>query len=228
MASHHQIYLLTAIGINIVASYAAYIAAPTERTMGDLYRIFYVHTPAAWICYLALTISLVASLLFMIRKRITYDKIAEGSAILGVVYGFVALVTGSLWSKAAWGAYWSWDPRQTTTLILWMAYLGYISLKLSVGNIEKRAQIGAVYNVLAFSTIPLSYLSITLWQSLHPQIITGSEIFLTTPMIETLLLNLVAASLIYVYLLDVMFNVRSLEHKAEALIYEKGGAHVAA
>lgn len=228
MASHDKIYLGVAIGINIVASYAANIAAPTERTMGDLYRIFYVHTPAAWVCYLALTISLLASLLFMVRKRIMYDKIAEASAVLGLVYGLVALITGAMWSNATWGAYWSWDPRQTTTLILWMAYMGYISLKLSVGNIQKRAQIGAVYNVLAFSTIPLSYLSITLWQSLHPQIITGSEFHLTTPMIETLLLNLVAASLIYVYFLGMMFNVRSLEDKAETLMYERGGAHVAA
>jgi heme exporter protein C len=105
-----------------------------------------------------------------------------------------------------------------------MAYLGYLSLKLSIGNIEKRALIGAVYNILAFSTIPLSYLSIRLWQTLHPQIITSSEISLTAPMIETLFLNLIAASLIYMYLLRIMFDVRSLEDRLNALIYEKGGA----
>jgi heme exporter protein C len=105
-----------------------------------------------------------------------------------------------------------------------MAYMGYVSLKLSIGNVEKRALVGAVYNILAFSTIPLSYLSIRLWQSLHPQIITPSKITITAPMIETLFLNLIAASLVYVYLLRMMLHVQSLEDRVEVLIYEKGGA----
>ncbi len=103
--------------------------------------------------------------------------------------------------------------------------MGYLSLRLSIGNIEKRALTGAVYNIFAFSTIPLSYLSIRLWQSLHPQIIVpGSGIFITTPMIETLFLNLVAASLVCLYLLKMLYSVRSLEERTNALIYEKGGA----
>jgi len=224
MKFQDEIYLCIIIAVNIFASYASYVAAPQEATMGDVYRIFFVHTPAAWVCYLALAISLLTSLIFLTKRESVYDKIAEVSAILGLVYGLVALVTGSIWANAAWGAYWNWDPRETTTLILWIAYVGYISLKLSIGNVEKRALIGAVYNILAFSTIPLSYLSIRFWQTLHPQIITPSQISITAPMIETLFLNLIAASLIYVYLSRMLFNVRSLQDRVDALIYEKGGA----
>lgn len=224
MKFHDEVNIGIIIAVNIVASYAAYLAAPPEVTMGDVYRIFYIHTPAAWVCYLALAVSLLASIIFLTKRKNVYDKIAEASAILGLIYGLVAIVTGSIWSNVVWGAYWNWDPRQTTTLILWIAYLGYLSLKLSIGNIEKRALIGAVYNILAFSTIPLSYLSIRLWQTLHPQIITSSEISITAPMIETLFLNLIAASLIYIYLLRMMFDIRSLEDRLNALIYEKGGA----
>jgi len=225
MKFHDEVYLYIIIAVNISASYAAYVAAPTEVTMGDVYRIFYIHTPSAWVCYLTLGISLLASILFLAKRKIVYDTLAEVSAILGLIYGIVALVTGSMWANAVWGVYWNWDPRETTTLILWIAYMGYISLRLSIGNAEKRALTGAVYNILSFSTIPLSYLSIRLWQSLHPQIIVpGSGISITTPMIETLFLNLIAASLICVYLLRMMFNVRSLQDRVDALIYEKGGA----
>jgi len=224
MKAHDEVYIGIFVALNIIASYAALIRAPTEVNMGDVYRIFYIHTPAAWVCYLALGVSLVASIVFLAKRNPRYDKVAEASAILGLLYGLVAIFTGAIWSNVAWGAYWNWDPRQTTTLILWMAYLGYVSLKFSIGNLEKRALIGAVYNVLAFSTIPLSYLSIRLWQSLHPQIITPSEISITAPMIETLFLNLIAASLIYLYLLRMMVNVRSLEERVEALVSARGGA----
>ncbi len=225
MRYHDDVYFFIIMAVNIIASYAAYVASPTEETMGDVYRIFYIHTPSAWVCYLTLGISLAASALFLAKRRTVYDMLAEVSAILGIIYGVIALVTGAIWANAVWGIYWNWDPRETTTLILWIAYMGYISLRFSIGNVEKRALTSAVYNVLAFSTIPLSYLSIRLWQSLHPQIIVpGSGISITTPMIETLLLNLLAGSLICGYLLRMMFDVQSLEARVNALIYQKGGA----
>jgi heme exporter protein C len=223
MEIRDQILIAIIATVNIVASYAAYVAAPTERTMGDIYRIFYIHVPAAWVCYLTLGISLLTSILFLAKRKRVYDRAAETSAILGLVYGCVAILGGSVWANAVWGVYWNWDPRETTTLVLWMAYAGYLSLRRSIGNAEKRAVIGAVYNVLAFSTIPLSYLSIRLWQSLHPQIITPSEISITAPMIETLLLNVLAASLIYAYLLKMMFDAASLEDHMNTLICAKGG-----
>jgi len=219
-----NVYLSITVIVNIIACYAAYVAAPPEATMGDLYRIFYIHTPAAWVCYLTLGISLLASILFLARRKTVYDTLAEVSAILGLIYGVVALVTGSIWANAVWGVYWNWDPRETTTLILWIAYMGYISLRLSIANVEKRASTSAVYNILAFSTIPLSYLSIRLWQSLHPQIVVpGSGISITPPMVETLLLNLIAVSLVYIYLLRMAYGVRSLQKRVDALTYEKGG-----
>ncbi len=224
MKSNGNVYFFVFIALNIIASYAALVRAPVEQTMGDVYRIFYIHTPAAWVCYLALGISLCASIIFLLKREARFDQVAEVSAVLGLVYGLVTIITGAIWSNVAWGVYWNWDPRQTTTLILWMAYLGYISLKFSIGNLEKRRLIGAVYNILAFSTIPLSYLSIMLWQSLHPQIVTGSGISITTPMIETLFLNLLAASLISLYLLRMMINIRSLEEKVETLVSAGGGA----
>ncbi len=221
MEIRNIVYLFVVIFVNVTASYAAFVAAPPEVTMGDLYRIFYIHTPAAWVCYLSLGIALLSSILYLVKKNFVYDTLAEVSAILGLLYGAMALVTGSIWSKVAWGAYWNWDPRQTTTLILWIAYMGYVSLRLSIGNIEKRASIGAVYNILAFTTVPLSYMSVRLWQTLHPQIISGTGISITQPMLETLFLNLVAASLIYLLMLRTMYSLWRVQDQIRVLTYEK-------
>ena len=215
------VYLVITIFVNITAAYAAFVAAPPEVNMGDLQRIFYIHTPAAWVCYLSLGIALVSSILFLVKKNFNYDTLAEVSAILGLIYGAIALVTGSIWSKVAWGVYWNWDPRQTTTLILWIAYLGYISLRLSIGNIEKRASVSAVFNILAFTTVPLSYMSVRLWQTLHPQIVSGTGLSLTPPMLETLFLNLIAISLVYILILKTTYSIWRVQDQIRVLTYER-------
>jgi heme exporter protein C len=217
-----DILLGIAIAVSVVASYAAFVWAPSEATMGDLYRIVYVHVASAWICYVAFSLSLIASIAFLAKRKHAYDRTAELAAILGLVYGAVALISGSIWAKAMWGAYWNWDPRETTTLILWIAYMGYVSIKHSIGNIEKKAVIGAVYNILAFSTVPLSYLSILLLPTLHPQIMTPSGISITSPMLATLLLNLLAASIVFLYLMMTASTVGSLENRVNTLLYEQG------
>ncbi len=225
MEIREYVYLSITVIVNIIACYVAFVAGPSPvgGPGGDVFRIFYTHTPAAWVCYLTLGISLLASILFLVKRKLIYDKLAEVSAILGLVYGVVALITGSIWANVVWGVYWNWDPRETTTLILWMAYMGYISLRLSIGNVKKRALTSAVYNILSFSTVPLSYLSIRLWQSLHPQIILpGSGISATPPVMETLFLNLIAGTLVYIYLLRMMYNVWSFQTRVDALTYEKG------
>jgi len=211
-----DILLGIAVAVSVVASYMAYVAVQPVRK--DLY-FSYTHVPAALICFLAFFISLIASIMYLWKRRKGYDRTAEVSAILGLVYGAVALISGSIWANATWGTYWNWDPKQTTMLILWIAYMGYLSLKLSIGGVEKRALVGAVYNILAFSTLPLTFLSVTLWQSLHPR---ASEISMALPIKLTLSLNLIAASLFFVYLLIAAFTVWSLEDRVNALIYEKG------
>ena len=217
--------LYSAICGSIAASYLAFVFAPPEATMGDLYRILYVHLPAAWVCYLAFTLSMVGSVLYLQRREPRYDTLAEVSAVLGLLFGAVTLVSGSIWANAAWGTYWNWDPRETTTLVLWVAYLGYITLKLSLENEERRAVVGSVYNILAFVTVPLSYFSLQMLPTLHPQVVSGSGIALTPPMILALALNVVSATVLFVYILGAASTVHALERRVEALQYlrEEGG-----
>jgi len=220
-----QNLLYSAVCGSIAASYLAFVFAPPEAIMGDLYRILYIHLPSAWVCYLAFILSMVTSVLYLQRRDLYYDTLAEASAVLGLLFGAVTLVTGSIWANAAWGTYWNWDPRETTTLVLWVAYLGYITLKLSLENEERRAIVGAVYNILAFVTVPLSYFSLQLLPTLHPQVVSGSGIALTPPMILALALNVVSATVLFAYLLVAASTVKALERRVEALQYfrEEGG-----
>jgi len=200
----------------------AYVSVHPVR--GDVY-FSYTHVPAALVCYLAFFISLVASIMYLKKRERRYDMAAEVLVIIGLVYGIVALISGAIWANAAWGLYWNWDPKQTTTLILWIAYAGYIAVKYSISEVERRAVIGAVYNVLAFSLIPLTFLSVMLWQSLHPR---AQEITLSMSVKATLILNLAAASLIFAYLIITTYSLWSLEDRVNVLLYryryKKGGA----
>ena len=203
--------LILALTLSIVGLYAMLVWAPVEVTLGESYRVFYLHVPAAWVAYLALGMSLVSSILYLKTKNSKFDTFAEVTAILGVLYATLTLILGSIWSNAEWGVYWNWDPRETTTLILGISYAGYLGLRASIKNVEKRAVLPAIYNIFAFSTVPLSYISVIYWQSLHPQIVSGEGIDTTPDMITTLLLNLLASSVMFLFFLNLLYRIRRAE-----------------
>ncbi len=208
-----DIILVIAALSSIGASYMAYVHVHPIRE--DIY-FAYTHVPAALGCYLAFFVSLVASVVYLKRRRRAYDQLAEVSVITGLVYGVVALVSGAIWANAAWGIYWNWDPKQTTTLILLVAYAGYIAIKSSIVEMNRRATIGAVYNILIFSLIPLTFLSVTLWQSLHP---SAEEVTMSALVKLTLVSNILAAALVIIYLIITAYRVWSLEDRVNALLY---------
>ena len=207
-----HLLIYAAILASILAYFFSFVFVKAERS--DIYFL-YLHVPAAWVCYLAFSISLAGSVAFIAKRSPRSDIIAENSAILGLLFGAIALIVGSLWAKVAWNAYWNWDPRETTTLILWLAYAGYLSLKLSIENEEKRALVGAVYNIFAFSTIPLSYLSVNLWFSLHPK---TSAVSMSLPVISALLINLLSATLLFALLLLMLNEMRILERRIDMIL----------
>jgi len=134
------------------------------------YRILYLHVPLAWNMYFAFTLTFVFSLLYLIKSNQKHDLIAYYSTVLGTLYGLGAVICGMLWAKEVWNSYWSWDPRQTATLIALLAYTAYISLRKSIPDIERSRVVSAVFGVSAYVTIPLSYLSAVTFRSLHTQI----------------------------------------------------------
>ena len=221
MEFRDDIFLGITAVVNALAIYFALFIAPAEVEMGELVRVFYFHLPQAIVCYLTLVISLVGAILFLRTKQTKYDAISESVALLGLVYGVITLVSGAIWANAAWGVYWNWDPRETTTLVLWLAYVGYLFLRMSVENPERRASVSAAYNVLAFLTVPLSYLSFIIWPSLHPRLSEGGGLGLTGTMVQALLLNMLGGLLFYVWLVRKTYGVRLMKDELERKLSEE-------
>lgn len=202
---------------NLISSYMIFYYAPSEAGSGNLYKIFYFHVPTAWVSYLAFGVTMLGSIMFLLKRSYRWDLIAAASAQLGIIFCGIALVLGAIWAGVAWKSYWNWDPRETTTLILWIMYMAYLSFRASIQDLEKRANLSAVVGILAFICVPLSYLSIKLWFSVHSFVIQPSKIGLTTSMLQTLLVALFAVVLIYLLLLKITLNVWEIEEKVMIL-----------
>ncbi len=222
MEFRDSVYLtITGIG-NLLAIYFGLYVAPAEVEMGELVRILYFHLPGAIVTYITLTLSMVSSILYLRKREWKYDVLAESSAFLGLVYGLITIVVGSIWANATWGVYWNWDPRETTTLILWFAYLGYFLLRMSVENLERRASVSAVFSILSFLTVPLSYASFIIWPSLHPRIASSGGIGLTGTMVQALVLNMLTGLLFYFWLLRKTYQVRTKSNELLLLTLKEG------
>jgi heme exporter protein C len=171
------------------ALYGALIGAPTERTMGDVQRIFYYHVPSAWTAFLLFLINFVASIIYLIRRSTKADILALVSAEVGVVFCTVVLVTGPIWARPVWGIWWAaGDIRLTTTLVLWVIYVSYLVLRrLSTsGQTPKIAAVLAIFGAL---DVPLVYFSIWFFRTQHPSPVIGAGGSLDTRMGQVLLIN---------------------------------------
>lgn len=211
--------LVTIFAINMVSLYLTFIVAPPEATLGDSYRIFYLHVPAAWVSYLAFGVTLIGSVRFLIKRDYKWDNLAEASAKLGITFVLVALLLGSIWANVAWGTYWNWDPRETTTLILLITYIAYLTFRMAVEEKERRARLSSVLGVLGFISVPLSYASVELI-TLHPG--GGaplSQLNLNMTMMTTLLVALSSLTLVYFFLLGITNAAMKLEERVNVLRY---------
>lgn len=142
---------------------------PADASQGDAVRIMYVHVPTAWIAYLAFIVTGVASLTWLLKKSpsLSLDRVAGASAEVGVLFMAMTLISGSLWGRLTWGTYWVWDPRLTTTVFLFVTYVGYLAVRGLGGSPQQRAQRSAIIASLAVLEIPLVHFSVVLWRSLH-------------------------------------------------------------
>ncbi|MBI5652509.1 MAG: cytochrome c biogenesis protein CcsA [Chloroflexi bacterium] len=183
-----------------VALYMALWYAPTEKTMGHAQRIFYFHVPSAWIAFFAFFIVFIASVLFLWRRERKWDALALSAAEIGVIFTTLVLLTGPMWAKVAWGAFWVWDARLTTTLILWMIYVGYLMLR-GTADSERRSRFSAVLAIVGFLDVPIIYFSVQLWRTQHPELLVTQSGGLMPAMTQTLMTALLSFTLLFVFLL---------------------------
>lgn len=175
--------------------------APREATMGDIQRIFYFHVSSAWVGFFGFFVTFIGSVFYLARSERKWDILGLSSAEVGLVFITMTVVTGSLWAKPVWGTYWTWEPRLTISAVQWLLYVAYVMLRSSTVNEERVARFAAVYGILAFVTVPLSWFAIRWWRTIHPQILSGGEMALTPKMVQTLMGSLAAFTLAYVTLL---------------------------
>jgi heme exporter protein C len=162
-------YALAGFGVVLLlaGSWIGLFRAPRETYMGDVQRIMYVHVPTAWNTLLAFTYSFACALAFLVRGGWKWDSRLEASLEVGLTLACLTLVQGSIWAKPAWGVWWDWDPRLTTTAIMALAFGGIVALRHFVGDPVKRAVWAAVATILAFVDVPIVYFSVRWWNSLH-------------------------------------------------------------
>ena len=165
--------------ILIGAFYYSFLVAPIESSMAmvePVQRIFYIHLPSAFISFLSFFVVFIASLGYLITRRVAWDWVAVSAAEVGVVFCSAVLITGPLWAKPVWGIWWTWDARLTTTLILFLIYVGYLMLRLYIPEAQRRALLASVVGILGFVDVPIVYMANRWWRTQHPQpVIAGGE-----------------------------------------------------
>jgi heme exporter protein C len=203
---------ITAV-VSLIYLYMTWIYAPPEENLGENIRIFFQHVAPALIAYGAFGVTLVCSIMYLYNGNLKYDLLGAASIKVGLLFTTITLLTGMIWANAAWGSPWNWDPRETTTLILWVAYAILLVYRSSIGDREAKAQYSSVLGIVAFPAVLLSYLSIYIWGTLHPVVITTEGLRMGFEHGMTLMVSMFAIVLIYVILLDLTYFIDSAEEK---------------
>jgi heme exporter protein C len=208
----HALVLLVAVYIAVLyGTYKALLVfgpiQSASKPMEELYRNVFFHVPINAVTYTAFTITLIGSVVYLIKRDLKWDDLASSSAKLGMIFGTLTLLTGMIWAKPAWGAYWNWDPRETTTLLLWFMFAAYFALRSSIVDEEARARLSSIVGIFGYAGIPLTYISTTRWFSLHPRL---KEFSLTPEMAPILGLMITSVLILFFYLLWLDVKVKRL------------------
>ncbi len=194
----------------LFALYTIFIYAPVEKTMGVIQKIFYIHVPSAFLAYMAFFITFIASIFYLYGKDSKWDTVAHCAVETGVIFCTIVLVTGPIWAKPIWNVWWTWDPRLTTTLILWFTYVAYLMLRRAVKE-NQRANLSAVFGIIGFINVPITFFSIRMWRTIHPVIITSRGLNMSWPMKFSLIITFIAFCFLFFSLLLTRIRLERLK-----------------
>jgi heme exporter protein C len=193
----------------IAAQSTALLISPPDRDMGHLQKILYVHVPSAWIAMIAFTVVFVTSVLYLIRRDIRYDLVAASAAEVGVILSGLTLALGSIWGRPTWGVWWTWDPRLTTTAILALIYAGYLALRSFTEDEDRRARWAAWVGILGFMNVPIVYMSVRWWRTIHQVQSTSST--MDSNYVIGLRLNAFAFLFLFIFFVALRYHIARLE-----------------
>jgi heme exporter protein C len=205
----------------LVALYGTFVYAPTEKEMGEVQRIFYFHVGAAFNSFAAFFFVFVAGILYLIKRRPLWDRLAVSSVEVGVLFTTIVLTTGPIWAKPAWNTWFPWgDPRVMTTLVLWLIYLSYLILRSSLPEGDKKYRFCAVFGIIGFIDVPIVWISIRWWRTIHPVVITSEGANLDPKMLNVLLISILACLLLLLFLILLRTSMRLNELVLARMVQE--------
>ncbi len=201
--------IIDVIALALVAFAAAmvFLYAPVEAVMGPVQKIFYFHVANAWVGMLGFGAAGIAAVLYLIKKDMKWDRVELAAIEIALTFMLITIVTGSIWARPSWNTWWTWDPRLTSAAVMELVYFAYLLLRQGIEEPERRARFGAVYAILGFLSVPITFLSIRFSRTIHPVVIGSSDpsaqgTFSMTPeMGLTFAISLVAFSVYFVSLL---------------------------
>jgi len=206
-----------------VALYLVFLYAPREAVMGDVQRVFYFHVAAGWVGALAFLVTAISGIVYLVRGDRRWDTAAVASVEIGVVFTLVNIVSGSIWARPIWNTWWTWDPRLVTATVMELIYLAYLMLRQGIEDPDRRARFGAVYGILGFLSVPLTFLSIRIFRTIHPVVIgsgdpTAEGAFdMTSKMLQAFMFSLLTFTFLYATLLWHRIRLGRLSERVEEL-----------
>ena len=197
--------------------------APREAVMGDVQRVFYFHVASGWVGALSFLVAAAAGVAFLIRGDRRRDAIGLGSVEIGLVFSLATVISGSVWARPIWNTWWTWDPRLVTVSVMILVYLAYLLLRQGIEDPDRRARFAAAYAIVGFLSVPLTFLSIRVFRTIHPIVVGSGDpsamgaFDMTPPMLQTFLFSLLTFSVLYVTLLWHRVRLQSLAETVEQL-----------
>lgn len=198
----------------VVNLYLIFMWAPTEAVMGHVQRIMYFHVAIAWVAFLAFFIVFVSSVVYLWKRNPWWDALAQSAAEIGVVFATLILITGTIWMRPVWGVWWTWEPKLTTSVILWLIYLVYLMVRNYAPNRSQGASFAAVLGIIGFVDVPIVYFAAQWWRSVHPESVVGPLVepgSLDSDMRTVLMFSLITFMLLFGFLLRERLNMRTME-----------------
>ena len=214
----------------LIAAAAAFIAltmwmvfawVPTETNQGAIQRALYVHVPIAWVSMVAIVAVAIFSVFYLVTGRERWDRMGAATAETGVVFGALMLITGVVWARPVWGVWWTGEAKLTTALILFFVYVAYLMFRAYFPPGTQRRRLAAVIALIGAIDAPIIYWAANLWAEAHPPLIVGpardSDSALSADIGLTLLVGVIAFTLLFVVILVERYRIRRAEDDVTAL-----------
>jgi heme exporter protein C len=210
-------------GLLLVATGLVFLYAPLERVMGEVQRVFYFHVASAWVGLFAFLVTLIAGVIYLRTGAQRWDRIGHASVEIGLLFTIMTAVSGSIWARPAWNTWWTWDPRLTTYTIMALIYVAYLMLRQGLEDPGRRARFAAVYGIVGFISVPITFFAIRIWRTIHPVVVgNGAEgaqggFAMAPSMLVVMVFSVVTFTVLYFCLLANRLRLEQLAERVEHL-----------